>query len=76
MRDGRVIAVEVWVDDRNYKRIEPSDGTASGRVWPSLEGAYLSLLEKSRREQRSLLDKLAMLDGAIKSYEQALNALR
>jgi hypothetical protein len=75
-RDGQVVAVEVWIDCNNFKRVSPLAGTAAGRVWPTLEGAYLSLLEKSRREQRSLLDKLAMLDGAIKAYEQALNALR
>jgi len=75
MKDGRVVSVEVWIDDNNFKRISPSAGTAAGRVWPTLEGAYLSLLEKSFSEQRKLLNKLAVLDGAIKSYEQALNNL-
>lgn len=75
MRDGSVLAVKIWVNQRNFKIVEPQKGTASGRVWPTLEGAYLSLLEKSFDEQRILLNKLAVLDGAIKSYEQALNNL-
>lgn len=76
MRDGSVLAVKIWVNQCNFKIVEPQRGTASGRVWPTLEGAYLSLLEKSFDEQRTLLNKLAVLDGAIKSYEQDLNALK
>jgi hypothetical protein len=59
----------------NYKRVFPYKGTASGRVWPTLEGAYLALIDKAFREHKKLLDELTRLDGVIKSYERAIDAL-
>lgn len=75
MKDGSVIAVEVWVDDNNFRRVVPYRGTAATRVWPTLEGAYLSLLESAFREQEKLVDSLASVSEKIKAYDRALEAI-
>lgn len=58
MKDFSIIEVKVWVHCLGFKVVEPKEGTAYGRVWPTEEGAILAVLEKLSKNQRDLIGRL------------------
>ncbi|MHC4300801.1 MAG: hypothetical protein ACYS7Y_26300 [Planctomycetota bacterium] len=71
-RDSYYVEVEVWINHRNFKMIEPSDGTAAGRVWPTKEGALLSILEKHTSKRKKLREELTDTEYRIASINEEL----
>lgn len=66
-KDGTISKVYAWVDDTNYKRVSCLTGSkkyhqyASGRTWPTKEGALFDKVERARK----------LSDRCAKAYAEA-----